>query len=85
MVRTGVMLRYKPKPQLRSFVKLYLDLRLALLSNLNEFADDNFKFDENARKFSKKVENTVENEEIARYEQFLLFLQCFKKTCTADT
>ena len=23
--------------------------------------------------------------EIARYEQFLLFLQCFQKTCTADT
>jgi hypothetical protein len=23
-------------------------------------------------------------EEIARYEQFLLFPQCFKKTCTAD-
>ena len=23
--------------------------------------------------------------EIARYEQFLLFPQCFQKTCTADT
>ena len=27
-------------------------------SKLKEFADDNFKFDENGRKFSKRVENT---------------------------
>ena len=25
------------------------------------------------------------NGEVARYEQFLLFLQCFQKTCIADT
>ena len=54
-------------------------------SKLNEYADDNFKFDENGRKFSKQVENTVGKGGIARYEQFLLFPQCFQKTCTADT
>ena len=27
-------------------------------SKLEEFADDNFEFDENGRKFSKQVENT---------------------------
>ena len=27
-------------------------------SKLNEFADDNFKFDENGRKFSEQTENT---------------------------
>ena len=27
-------------------------------SKLKEFADDNFKFEENGRKFSKRVENT---------------------------
>ena len=43
--------------------------------------DNNFKFDENGRKLSKKVENTVGNGEIARYEQFLLFQQCFQKAC----
>ena len=37
-------------------------------SKLKEFADDNFKFDENDRKFSKRVENTVGKGEIARYE-----------------
>ena len=47
--------------------------------------DDNFKFDKNAIKFSKWVENTVEKGEIARYERFLLFPQCFQKTYTADT
>ena len=31
------------------------------------------------------VENTMVKGEIARYEQFLLFLQRFQKTCTADT
>ena len=44
-------------------------------------ADDNFKFDGNSRKFSKQVENTVGKGEIARYEQFLLFPQCFRKAC----
>ena len=53
-------------------------------SKMKEFADDNFKFDENGRKFSKRVENTVEKGEIVRYKQFLLFPQCFQKTCTAD-
>ena len=48
-------------------------------SKLKEFADDNFKFDKNGRKLSKWVENTVGKEEIARYEQFLLFPQCFQK------
>ena len=50
-------------------------------SKLKEFADDNFKFDKNGRKLSKRVENTVGKEEIARYEQFLLFPQCFQKAC----
>ena len=50
-------------------------------SKLKEFADDNFKFDENGTKLSKRVENTVGKGEIARYEQFLLFPQCFQKAC----
>ena len=41
--------------------------------------DDNFKFDENARKFYKLVENTEGNGEIARYEQFLLLPSVFSK------
>ena len=48
---------------------------------MKEFADDNFKFDENGRKVSQRVENTVGKREIARYEQFLLFPQCFQKAC----
>ena len=54
-------------------------------SKQKEFADDNFKFDENGRKFSKQAENTVGKGEIARDKQFLLFPQCFQKTCTVDT
>ena len=50
-------------------------------SKLKEVADDNFKFDKNGRKLSKRVENTVGKGEIARYEQFLLFPQCFQKAC----
>ena len=37
------------------------------LSKLKEFADDNFKFDENGRKLSKRLENTVGKGEITRY------------------
>ena len=48
---------------------------------MKEFADDNFKFDENYTKLSKWEENTVGKGEIARYEQFLLCPQCFQKAC----
>ena len=34
---------------------------------MKEFANDNFKFDENGKKFSKRAENTVGRGEIARY------------------
>ena len=50
-----------------------------------EFTDDNFKLYESGRRFFKRVENTVEKGEIARYEQFLLFPQCFQKICAAGT
>ena len=50
-------------------------------TKLEEFADDDFRFDKNGRKLSKQVENTVGKGEIARYEQFLLFRQCFQKAC----
>ena len=49
-----------------------------------EFADDNLKLIKIGRPFFSWVENTAGKEEIARYEQFLLFPQCFQKTCTAD-
>ena len=52
--------------------------------NLRDFADDNFKFDQNRRKFSKRVENTGGMGKIVCYEQFLVFPQCFQKTCSAD-
>ena len=50
-----------------------------------EIADDNFKFDENGRMFSKWVKNTVRKGEFARYEQFILFPHYFQKTSNADT
>ena len=46
---------------------------------LKQSADDNFKFHENSRKFSKQVENTVGKGEIASYKQFLLFPRVFKR------
>ena len=52
---------------------------------MTDLASDDFKFDENGRKFIKWVENTVGTGEIARYEHFLLFPQCFQKTSIADT
>ena len=48
---------------------------------MKEFTEDNSKFDENGRKLSKPVENTVGKGEIARYEQFLVFPLCFQKAC----
>ena len=40
---------------------------------------------QNSSKISIRVENTVGKGEIGRSEQFILFPQCFQKTCTADT
>ena len=54
-------------------------------SKFKKFADDNFKCDENGRKFSKWLENTVGKGKNARNEQFLFFSQCFQKTYTADS
>ena len=48
-------------------------------SKLKQIADDNLEFDVNRRKFSKLRQNTVGKGQIARYEQFLLFPQCFQK------
>ena len=53
-------------------------------SELKEFTDDNFKFDENGRELSESVENTMGKGEIARHEQFLLFPQCFQNACMTD-
>ena len=64
-----------------------MSLTRAQMTNFRLFQTerDNFQSDENGRKFFKQVENTVGKGEIARYEQFLLFPQCFQKTCSADT
>ena len=50
-------------------------------SKLKEFADNNFKFNENGRKLSKQGENTVGKGEIARKEQFLLFAESKELYC----
>ena len=46
---------------------------------MKESEDNNFKLDDNGRKFSEQVENTVGKGEIARHKQSLLFPQCFKR------
>ena len=77
--------------ELRELTELYDDrqsqpiTRRQILdsSKLKEFADDDFKFYKNGGELSKWVENTVGKGEIARYEQFLLFPQCFQKACYA--
>ena len=74
-----------PKPYSCRYVKPFPKQQSLVSSKLKELADDNFKFDEIGRKFSKWVENTAGKGEIARYKQFLLCPQCFEKTCTADT
>ena len=51
---------------------------------MKEFADGNFKFDENRRKFFKRIENTVGKGEIVHQSNFS-FSHIVFKTCTADT
>ena len=80
---------FKAHRQLRSYwahlhVNHFPKRHILDSSKLKEFVDDNFKFDKIGSKFSKRVENTAGRGEIARYEQFLLFPQCFQKTCAAN-
>ena len=51
-------------------------------SEPKEFADDNFELDENGKKFSKRVENTVRKGEISPIPSLLKshVLQTLKKT-----
>ena len=55
------------------------------LPNWLKFADNYFKFDVNGVKSPKGLKNAMGKGEIARNKQFLLFTQCFPKTCAADT
>ena len=68
-----------------SLIYLFPKRQILDSSKPKEFADDNFKFDEDGRKFFKQIESTVGKGEIARYEQFLPFPQCFQKSFSADT
>ena len=58
--------------------------QLKIVCNCCQPNNKYFKFDEKDRKFSNRVENAVGKETTALFEQFLLFPQCFQKTCTAD-
>ena len=58
-----------------------LDDKFLDSSKMNEFAGNNFKLDVTGRRLSKRVENASGKGEIARYQQFLLFPQCFQKAC----
>ena len=69
----------------QNFSKPFPKRQILYSSKMKEFAGNYCEFDEYGGKFSKWVENTVGKGEIARYEQFHLFPQCFLKTCTADT
>ena len=60
------------------------------LFQLKGLADDNFNFNENGTKFSSEhcgeKEKTLGGKgEMARYEPFLLYPQCFQKTYITDT
>ena len=71
---------------------------LALTFSLTLSQTDNFRFFQTEgvcslpfliwlrwhRVLQKELENTVGKGEIALYEQFLFFPQCFQKTCIAD-
>ena len=52
---------------------------------LKEFADDILDLMKMIERSQNTMENTVDKREIARRKRFLLFPQCFQKTCTVDT
>ena len=48
------------------------------MSKVKEFVDNNFKFHENWQKVLQRDRKQVGEGEIAHYEQFLLFQQCYQ-------
>ena len=58
-----------------SNVKPFPKRQILVSRKTKEFADDNFEFEENGRKISKRVENTVGKGKSARYEQLIIFPQ----------
>ena len=53
-------------------------------SKLKEFADDNFKFDENGRKLSKQVEKIVEKEKLLVTSNFSCTNSVFKRLVSQE-
>ena len=68
----------------QSHIKPFPQQQILYSSKLKDTADNDFKFEENGGKCSSRVENSVGKGEIAQYDQFLLFPQCFQKTCIAN-
>ena len=64
----------------QSNLKIFANNKINVTKKLELVVDDNSKFYENGRKFSKQVENTVGKGEIACHVQFLIFSQRFQKT-----
>ena len=88
VTRRGEIARYEQfllSPQCFQETRTFPKRQILDSSNSKEFADDIFKFNENGRKFCKRIENTVGKGEIALDEQFLLFPQCFQEICTVGT
>ena len=50
------------------YILLLFSIPSFIISKLKQFADNNFRFDEDSKKFSKEVENTVGKGEIACYK-----------------
>ena len=59
--------------------KLFPKRQILDTFKLTDFADDNFKFDKNGRKFSKWVENTKGKEEILVTSNFSFSHSVFKR------
>ena len=57
------------------------DDKIQILPNRTTLQTTISNLGKKGRKLSKPVENTVGKKEIACYEQFLLFPQCFQKAC----
>ena len=65
----------------RSVIKPLPDDKILDWSKLKAFAEEKSNVTKKIISVFDRVENIVEKGEIARYEQFLLFPQCFRKAC----
>ena len=80
----GIALEVASQCQDNGLVNPFPNDRVLDMTKLKAYADDNLNVAKMMIYLFNRVENTVGKGENAGYQHFLLFPQCFQKSCSID-